>query len=289
MKKVFSNQAIQDWITQQWVKLCGKKINKSEYAWLLGPFGNTSGIGLKFIEQLAKNENLLIDNQRKNKGLLCSINQLQLSKNDLDILSKDVIDFYESTSNYEIDLTVTWNPFFKILGIILKILFSNRIEQLNIPIRNLNQSNALQSEIIHLQDDESNETKRIIWLRSFKETQQIVYSGVYETCVIPSGKTCIKAIFPLPNGNATVVLSPSVGNKGELILMSSGKKIGESGFYFLLNESDNFIWANHIKSFKDELVIRSNEKHITANQTFTLWNLTVLKIEYKIKKYQPSI
>ena len=277
-------QNLQDLITQQWVILFGKKIIENQNKWLLGPFGSTKGIGVKFIKQLAKNEQLIIDEKENDKGILSSINQLNLSSEEQNKLSKNVIDFYENTSNYDFDLKVNWNPFFKGFGVLLRLLFSNRIEQLNVPIENIEDSESLKSDIIQLLDVTTKEVKRTIWLRSFKATGEVVYSGVYETCVIPSGQTCIKAIFPLPNGSATVILSPSVGENGELILTSSGKKIGDSGFYFLLNDSKGNLWTKFIKSFKDELVISSKNENIIAIQTLTLWNLRVLQFTYHINK-----
>jgi hypothetical protein len=283
-----ANQNFQDWITQQWVILFGKKIISKDYQWLLGAFGKTKGIGLKFIEQLAKNEQLIIDKKQVNKGLLNSINQLNLTEQEGSGLSKNVIDFYENTSNYDFDLKVKWNPLFKVFGILLKILFSNRIEQLNIPM-NSKESTVLNSEIIHLVDTDTKEVKRTIWLRTFKKSKQVVYSGVYEVCTIPNGQNCIKAIFPLPNGSATVILNPSVGENGELILNSSGRKIGDSGFYFLLKDSKGNLWTKFIKSFQDKLVVSSENNRITAIQTLTLWNLRVLQFRYNIKKTTCSI
>lgn len=280
-------QNFQDWITQQWVIMFGEKITPNQNKWLLGPFGKTNGIGLKFIKQLAENELLTIDKNKGDKGILESIHQLNLSEKELLKLSKNVIDFYENTSSYDFDLKVKWNPFFKIVGGLLKILFSNRIQQLNIPLNNNNnnkESKALKSEIIHLKNKNTKEIKRIIWLRTYENSEQVVYSGVYETCKTPNGKTCVKAIFPLPNGNATVILNPSVGINGELILNSSGKKIGDSGFYFLLNDSEGNLWTKFIKSFKDKLVVSSENEKIKAIQTLTLWGLTVVTFEYKISK-----
>lgn len=277
-------QRFQDWTTQQWVILFGQKIDKSEQKWLLGPFGELNGIGLKFIKQLADKEDLAIDNEKNGKGLIQSIHQLNLSEKEIDVLSPNVIDFYQNTADYQLKLKVKWNPFFKIFGLLLRIIFSKRIEQLNVPIRSIENSETLTSEIIHLKDQKTNEVKRTIWLRAFLTTGQVVYSGVYETCVIPSGKTCIKAIFPLPNGSATVILTPKVGNNGELILESAGNRIGDSGFYFLLKDSEGQLWTKYIKSFKDKLVVRSDNEIITATQTLTLWNLRVLKFEYEIKK-----
>ncbi|MCG2419226.1 hypothetical protein K8089_09345 [Aequorivita sp. F47161] len=275
-------QNFQDWITQQWVILFGKRINRDQHEWLIGPFGKTNGIGKKFIKQLAETENLVIDDSERSKGILQSISQLNLAEEELNRLSKEVIDFYENTSDYNFDLNVKWNPIFKVFGVLLKILFSNRIEQLNIPIENIKDSKVLSSEIIQLLNSETAEIKHTIWLRAFKATGHVVYSGVYETGPIPTGQTCVKAIFPLPNGNATVILYPSVGENGELILTSSGKKIGDSGFYFLLNDSKGNLWTKFISSFKDELVVSAINEQIVAKQSLTLWNLRVVNFKYTI-------
>lgn len=278
------NQSIQDWITQQWVILFGQRIDNKNYEWLLGPFGETKGIGKKFVEQLAKDESLVINSHRINQGLIDSIMNLGLPETELKRLSPNVIDFYENTSNYDLLLKAKWNPFFKIFGSLVKSIFSRRIEQLNVPLENLEDGSGLTNEIIKLVDTKTNEVKRTIWLRTFKSTGQIVYSGVYETCSLPNKQICIKAIFPLPNGNATVILTPSVGTSGELILDSSGQRIGDSGFYFLLRDSKGQLWSKFIKSFKDKLVVKIVNDRITATQTLTLWNLKVLEFEYEIKK-----
>jgi hypothetical protein len=277
----------QDWVTQQWVILFGKKINTQEYKWLLGPFGKTNGIGEIFINQLAENENLLVSKSSKNKGLLKSIEQLNLPSSEKNRLSKKVIDFYENTSNYELYLTTIWNPIFLVFGYLLKFLFSKRLEQLNIPLRNNKNSQEMNSEIIQLTDKTTEKVKRTIWLRRFKQTNQVVYSGVYETCKIPNGKVCIKAIFPLPHGSATVILQPVVGENGELILKSAGRKIGDCGFYFLLKDKNGNLWTKFIKSFKDSLIVSSENGKITANQKLTFYGFNVLNFKYEIKKLQP--
>lgn len=279
-------QKIQDRITQQWVILFGKKINTKEDNWLLGPFAETNAIGLKLVHQLAEKEQLIIES-RENAGLLQSTHQLNLSESELKRLSKSVIDFYEHTADYKFDIEIKWNPLFKIFGILLKKIFSNRIEQLNVPIKNT--KHALKSEIIYLSDAKNQKVKRTVWLRTVEKTGQVVYSGVYETCTIPSGQNCIKAIFPLPNGNATVILSPSVGSDGELILQSSGKKMGDSGFYFLLNDSNGGVWAKHIKSFKDRLIVTYKNERIIAVQTLTLWGFKVLRFTYNMEKQNARI
>jgi hypothetical protein len=284
MNLAYGMQKIQDWFTQQWVILWGRKINPNEYLWLIGPFGELNGIGEDFIFQLALKENLAVIRNTTSKGLLQSISKLNLTEIDIKNLSLKVIDFYEKTADYDLKLNVKWNPFFKIFGYLVNRLFSQRINQLNIPTENIKESENLLSEIIELISNENQELKYTIWLRKFKSTGKVMYSGIYTTCTLPSSKTCIKAIFPLPKGNATVILKPSVGEKNELILDSSGVKFGDAGFYFLLNDTRGNYWSQYIKSFTDKLIVSEENENLVARQTLKLWNIKVANFEYRMTK-----
>jgi hypothetical protein len=284
MNLAYGMQKTQDWFTQQWVILWGRKINPNEYLWLIGPFGELNGIGEDFIFQLALKENLAVIRNTTSKGLLQSISKLNLTEIDIKNLSLKVIDFYEKTADYDLKLNVKWNPFFKIFGYLVNRLFSQRINQLNIPTENIKESENLLSEIIELISNENQELKYTIWLRKFKSTGKVMYSGIYTTCTLPSSKTCIKAIFPLPKGNATVILKPSVGEKNELILDSSGVKFGDAGFYFLLNDTRGNYWSQYIKSFTDKLIVSEENENLVARQTLKLWNIKVANFEYRMTK-----
>lgn len=284
MNLAYKRQKIQDWFTQQWVILWGRKINLDEHSWLFGPFGELNGIGEDFIYQLASKGNLTVVRNSKSKGLLNSIQSLNLPEKEINKLSPKVIDFYEKTADYNLQLKVHWNPLFKVFGYLVNRLFSQRINQLNIPTENISDSENLISEIIELISKENKEVKYTIWLRKFQTTGIVIYSGIYTTCTIPAGVTCIKAIFPLPKGNATVILKPSIGDKNELILDSSGVKFGDAGFYFLLNDSEGNNWSQYIKSFTDSLIVKEEYQHLTAMQTLKLWNLKVANFDYNLIK-----
>jgi hypothetical protein len=276
-------QKFQDWFTQQWAILWGRKIKPEEHPWLMGPFGNLSGIGDDFIGQLAEKENLTIERDVKTGGLVPSIGALNLSEAELSRLSDKVARFYEKTAEYQLHFTVKWNPFFQVFGMMVNKLFSNRIRQLNIPIRNIPHPEPIQSEMIALSHPVTKEVKYTVWFRTLISSGQVIYSGVYGTCKLPSGKTCIRAVFPLPKGNATVIMLPRVGKNGELVLDSSGKRFGDPGFYFLLNDSKGNHWSQYIASFRDSLVVSAGDDHISAEQTLTLWHKKILIFKYRIE------
>lgn len=278
-------QEIQDWLTQQWVIIWGRKIDPTGFSWLIGPFGNLDVIGENFVNEFAAKEKLTIEREAKMGGLIPSIKSLNLSDIERSNLSCQVIDFYENTARYDLHFSVKWNPRFKIFGVLIGRLFSKRLRQLNIPTANSKNFDALKSELISLAEPDS-KVKYTFWHRSIKSSGQPLYSGVYGISTLPSGKTCIKAVFPLPNGNATVLMSPSVGKNGELILESSGKKFGDAGFYFLLKDSKGEYWAKYIRSFRDRLILRATNGSLSAEQVLTLWQKEVLRFNYKIEQKQ---
>lgn len=278
-------QRFQDWFTQQWVIIRGRKIDPEEHSWLIGPFGNVGVIGDAFIGQLAENEGLIV--RRDSGGLIRSFSDLDLSEAELARLSKSIIDFYENTVGYSLSLSVRWNPFFRAFGILTDRLFSKRIDQLNIPTQDLEDAESLRSEIIALVDPATSETRYTIWFRTIESSGQVVYSGVYGTCTLPSGQTCVKAVLPLPNGNATVLMIPEVCANGDLALESTGRRFGDAGFYFLLRDSKGELWSQFVRSFRDRLTVRAVGDQLVAEQTLTLFNLKVATFRYRIARRKP--
>lgn len=284
MRSVPPLQKIQDWITQEWVILFGKKITLSEHSWLIGPLGCLDIIGEDYVHDLAEKENLTIDHEAKRRGLISAMNNLVTSTTERAKLSPMVVDFYENTTQYNFLFSVQWNSVFRFFGILISTLFSKRLQQLNIPTRNSLHSEALNSKLISLIEPANKEPKYTFWLRSIKSNGTPIYSGIYGTGVLPSGKPCIKAVFPLPNGNATVLMVPVVGRNGELILESSGKQFGDAGFYFLLKDSKGEYWSKYVKSFRDRLIVTQEQEGLFAEQILTLWHKEVLRFNYRITK-----
>ncbi len=179
MRFAYPMQKFQDWMTQQWVILRGRKIKPEDFPWLMAPFGNLDAIGEDFIHQFAERENLIIQKDSNAKGIIPSMLKLNLSEAEFSNLSKNVIAFYENTANHKLDFSLKWNPFFKFFGILINKLFSNRINQLNIPTKNIADSETLKSEIINLIDQESKEIKYTFWFRSIEYRTSYIFGCLW--------------------------------------------------------------------------------------------------------------
>ena len=275
---------LQDWITQVWVKSTGRRFNPEKDAWLVGPIGDTDIIKDKFIQVLAQRDNLQIAQNVADAGLLDSFDALQLSVEEKKRLNAKVIDFYEKTSNYHFEIWSEWCGVFKPFGWLLFIIFSKRLQQLNLPLHALQSAKGINSQIIKLVDKESEESKWTIWYRILKSTNHVIYSGVYTTCEVPNfSDRCMKVVFPLPNGNAMVIMRKEILEDGSLLLSSDGRKFGDNGFYFTLTNHKGKYWARFLKSMHEWIHVYVDEDNILrTDHNLKFYGLPFLNLHYKM-------
>lgn len=273
---------ILDKTTQLWVKLTGKKIDPEQYGWLIGPIGDPDKIGDKFIERLAGENDLKIVSNKPDSGLLESIKELGLSDLELKTIRPEIIEFYEKTANYEFDVWSEWCGFFKPFGWLLSILFSKRLQQLNLPLNPIDSSKGIDSQILKL--EKNGHTSWTIWYRILKSNKRVIYSGIYTTCTPTNYSTpLLKVIFPLPNGNASVIMTKYIGKDGSLTLSSDGKKFGQNGFYFYLTNKKGKHWAKYVRPMHEWIKVYLDQENILrADHNLNFYGLRFLNLHYKM-------
>lgn len=275
---------VSDWITQCWVRLTGTRVDLENELWLFGPTGETKKIGEDFYKKISEEENLEIAVNEKDSGLLKDLNML---KNDsVNDINAKVKDFYEHTINFGFDVWSEWSGFFKPFGKLLAVIFSRRLQQLNVPLSPMDTSHGVTSDIIQLKDKSTGEAKYRIWMRKKSVTSEVIYAGCYGF-----GKprdvsyNCIKVVFPLPNGNCNVLMKPTVKEDGSLLLQSDAKKFGEPGFYFTLKKPDGKCYARLVKTMRETIHVYEDESGtLRTDHTLTIWRRKFLKLHYKIYK-----
>jgi hypothetical protein len=277
---------LQDWLTQLWVKGTGRRIQESTYKWLLGPVGNTDKIGDTFIPSLCLKENLSVVKNKSGFGLMNSINEWELSDTDYNGLNKKVFDFYEHTTDYNFEVWSSWSGVFYPFGKLLNFFFSRRLQQLNLPLKPLDSSRGIESNIVKLFPEDSAIARYTIWYRVLKSKNDVIYSGLYSTTFLESiKKKCLKIVFPLPNGNATVIMNISVLPDGSLFLESKGRKFGHPGFYFTLTNQQGKFWAKYVKAMHETIKVYEDEEGVLrADHFLKIWGMYFLKLHYKMTK-----
>ncbi len=283
MHFAYPSQTFQDWLSQCWCIASGRKLDLEESKWLVGPFGNVDVIGDRYVADLAASEGLEVQKNLPGFGIIDPIESLNLSQKDKGRINPQIVDFYENTIDYEFEVWTQWCQFYRPFAGILASLYSRRLQQLNLPQRPLDTSRGIRSQIYKLVDTSTGRAHYTIWYRHLKSNKEVIYSGIYGTCQIPDGRTCLKVVFPLPRGNATVIMNPHVTEEGALVLTSKGARYGDPGFYFLLTDSKGKHFVRYLPSLQESIEVFVDEEGILrADHILNLRKCKALHLHYRI-------
>ena len=278
---------LSDWVTQQWVRSTGRRIRLDDYNWLSGPVGSTRGIGKAFFREYAEKHNLEVV-QSGTRGLLLDFRRLAGDLNNPDAVAPAVRDFYERTSAYDLDAWSEWHGLFKPFAAALAGLFSKRLQQLNVPLSPLDSSKGMSSTVLQLWDRRSSQLVQTAWVRELHATRNVLYAGSYSVCCVPGyASPCVKVVFPLPNGNAIVVMKPESYSDGSFSLTSSGKGFGDPGFYFTVCGTNGMAWARYVGAMKERITVYPAELDTArADHVLWIWGKQFLRLHYRMRLTQ---
>jgi hypothetical protein len=219
------------------------------------------------------------------RGLLPDFKSLAGSGCDPALVAPIVGDFYERTSAYELDAWSEWHGLFKPFGAALAVIFSRRLQQLNIPLSSLDSSKGMTSNVVQLWNRRTGALVQTAWVRELCATSNVIYAGSYSLCHVPGyNSACVKVVFPLPNGNAIVILKPESHADGSFSITSSGGGFGDPGFYFTVHGQGDVVWARYVRAMKEKITVYAAEAG-TARTDHVLWfcGMQFLRLHYRMR------
>jgi hypothetical protein len=142
----------------------------------------------------------------------------------------------------------------------------------------------MSSEVMQMRDPQSGKVVQTAWVRELRATGNIIYAGGYSVCSVPGYPSpCVKVVFPLPNGNAMVIMKPESYRDGSFSLISSGSRFGDPGFYFVVHSNDGTAWARYVSSMQERITVYSAERGTTrADHELKLWGKQFLRLHYRM-------
>lgn len=275
-----------DWSTQLWVRTTGRRVTSEEAAWLDGPTAPTRGITPDFFPDTARKAGLKVQPAGENGGIIPNLELLESPTVHVDAIGPAVRNFYEQTARYELDAWAEWRGAFRPFGWLLAVLFSRRLQQLNVPLSALDTSRGLTSEVLQFVAEDSREVRHTVWFRRLLSTGNVLYAGFYSVCALPGrADRCVKVVFPLPNGNAVVIMRAETEPNGSLILTSAGDRFGDPGFYFTLHDAYGIKWARYVRAMRETIrVYAAEEGTVRADHILKYFGLTFLRLHYRMRR-----
>jgi hypothetical protein len=277
---------LSDWITQRWVQFTGRKVSLASEKWLDGPLAPPTGIGPDYFQSWANRECLTISPPTETAGILARFDMLRGSTFNPAQVHADVAAFYEETASYELDAWAEWCGFFRPFGWLLAFLFSRRLQQLNVPLSGLDTSRGMTNEVLPFVDPETGSVRYAAWFRRLRGSGDILYAGFYSVCHVPGHPDpCVKVVFPLPNGNAIVVMRAESRPDRSFVVTSAGDRFGDPGFYFTVDAGDGFVWARYVKALRESITVFPDENgSLRADHILHFFGITFLRLHYRMRR-----
>jgi hypothetical protein len=256
----------------------------AEHLWLDPVAGDTHTIGTDFFERLAKRTGLAVDEHSEPRGLIDDFDSLAGPECAPEKVDPAVVRFYEHTSRFDFDVWSEWCGAFRPFGFLLSAIFSSRLQQLNVPLSSLDAKLGTTSRVLKLRDEQGRSV-RTAWVRELIATRRTLYAGSYAVCNVPRQQgPCVRVVFPLPNGNAHVILKPEVYDDGSLKVTSSGQGFGDAGFYFFVAGRDGEAWVRYVKTLRESIHVFVDEAGaLRADHVMSIWGLVFLRLHYRLR------
>ena len=275
--------AIGAWIIYRLIWLFGRTYRTDDVAWLVAPVGGST-IGDATYREVAERENLSIERDARS-GLVPSWSQLDGDGFDGARVAAQIRDFYEHTSDFKMDVwSKTYFPSSLALALLVTTI-SRQVNQLNFPLSPLDTAHGITSEIISMREPDGR-VKYTGWFRTLTSSARVLYTGFYMTASVPRAPSpCMKVAFPMPNGNATVVLRPTVEPGGALVLDSHGGTFGGPGFYRVQRRRDGRLRVWMIRTLVERFRAYVDDRGVLrCDHSIRFLGLPVLTLHYKMTR-----
>jgi hypothetical protein len=276
---------LSDWTTQQWVRRTGRRVELRDEPWLDGPWAPTTGIAEDYFEDLAARHGLELGAA---DGLLERFDTLRSDTFDPGAVDPRIAEFYERTGGFRLHLWSQWSPVHRPLGRLIDGIFARRLGQLRLPLEPLDTSRGVTSELIGLRAGDGE--RLTAWVRRRLPAGQVIYAGFYSLATPPlAAGPCVRTVFPLPNGSASVFLYPVAHGDGSLGLVSPPARFGDAGFYFVVRDGAA-AWAKTVPAMTEQIrVYVDDSNELRTDHTLRLWGRTFLRLHYAMQPRLASV
>jgi len=272
-----------DAAAQAWMLATSHRMPATDVPWLDGPSADARIVGHGWVQRQAREIRGRVS-RGPDHGLLPSFAELSGPGFDPADVDPRIVDFYEHTSRWRMDLWSEWAPLAWPFGRAIAALWSVRLQQLSLPMHPLDVSFGMDSEVVHIHDSRDCVVGSG-WLRTMRKTGATTYSGQYGTATLAgTGQPSVSVVFPLPLGSLAVFLTPSADADGGLHLRSPIGKFGSDGAYLVLHRRGGMLNARRIPVAEHFHLYVDRDGNVRTDHALRLWNIPAVRLHYRLTR-----
>jgi hypothetical protein len=197
-----------------------------------------------------------------------------------------VREFYEHTTRFRLDIVPEWRPWVRPGYLLYRTLLARPLGQASVPMNQREAQRGVRSRIDTITtvgDDGSPRLEVRGWIRSFADTDEPIYVGIYTT-YRHKGRGYVSVGFPLPHASFTATLAPRARPGGGLVL-TSRSPLAHAGHYLTYIDAESRdLTTLGVPGFSEELDVYAEGDGLRAEHAFWVFGLPFLVLHYDIRR-----
>jgi hypothetical protein len=216
-------------------------------------------------------------------GIVGSVSEL--AGPDLDPAGIDplVREFYEHTTRFTLDIVPQWRLWVRPGYLLYRAVVARPLGQANVPMNQRETQRGIRSRIDTISLDDSGAVAIRGWIRSFADTDEPIYVGIYTT-YRHGGRGYVSVGFPLPQASFTATLLPRARPDGGLVL-TSRSDLDQPGHYLAHTDpATGQLTVLAVHGFAEQLDVYVQDGELRAEHAFAVFGLPFLVLHYRIHR-----
>jgi hypothetical protein len=213
----------------------------------------------------------------------------ELAGPDLDPAGIDplVREFYEHTTRFTLDIVPRWRLWVRPGYLLYRAVVARPLGQANVPMNQRETQRGIRSRIDTISTDDSGAVAVRGWIRSFADTDEPIYVGIYTT-YRHGDRGYVSVGFPLPQASFTATLLPRARPGGGLVL-TSRSGLDQPGHYLAHTDpATQRLTVLAVHGFAEQLDVYVQDGELRAEHAFSVFGLPFLVLHYRIHRKPAS-
>jgi hypothetical protein len=269
------------------VSLLAERVRAEDLPFVVPLEARTRYVGTGYVRQLAAVLGGTYQADAADVGIVASLDDLAGPQFDPAEVDPLVREFYEHTTRFRLDIVPEWQLWVRPGYLLYRTLVARPLGQANVPMNQREALRGVRSRIDTITPDGTGLIGVRGWIRSFADTDEPVYVGIYTT-YRHGGRGYVSVGFPVPQANFTATLLPLPRPGGGLVLTSRSELAHPGHYLTYVDPETRDLTTLAVPGFAEQLDVFTKDGELRAEHAFFLYGLPFLVLHYTIHRKHPS-
>jgi len=265
------------------VSLLAERVDAAELPFVVPLEARSRYVGTGYVRDLAAVVGGEYHPDTPDAGIVASLDDLIGPEFDPKEVDPLVREFYEHTTRFALDIVPEWRLWVRPGYLLYRTIVARPLGQASVPMNQRETQRGIRSRIDTIVHEPSGAVSIRGWIRSFADTDEPIYVGVYTT-YRHDDRGYVSVGFPLPQASFTATLVPRRRDGGGLVLTSRSNLEHPGHYLTYVDPQTRQLTALAVHGFAEDLDVYTDNGELRAKHAFWVFGLPFLVLQYTMTR-----